>query len=63
MLRPYRVPLGHGREIVLRLSPETAAREYPDASELKLGPEPVTPETPKPRRKPRGTGAKKTETD
>lgn len=47
-LKPYRVTVGRGRQAVLRLSEETAKRLYPDAVELKIGPEPVTPETRKP---------------
>jgi len=44
-LKPYRVTIGRGRQAVLRLSEETAKRLYPDAVELKIGPDPVMPET------------------
>ncbi|WP_066527177.1 hypothetical protein [Corynebacterium bouchesdurhonense] len=56
-LKPYRVTIGR-RETILRLSEETAARAYPDAVELKIGPEPVTPETPKATPRTRKTAAK-----
>lgn len=51
-LKPYRVDLG-GRVTVLRLTEETAKRDYPDAVELKVGATPTTPEQPKaaPRRR------------
>lgn len=37
-LRPYSVPVGSGLEFTLMLSPETAARHYPDAREVKVAP-------------------------
>ena len=45
--RPYRVPVGSGREFTLLLTPETAARHYPDARELKVTPVEVKADKPR----------------
>lgn len=59
ILKPYRVTVGRGRTTILRLSEETVTRSYPDAEELKVGPEPTTPESPKPRTRTRSKTAEK----
>lgn len=59
ILKPYRVTVGRGRTTILRLTEETVERSYPDAVELKIGPEPETPEAPKPRTRTRSKAAEK----
>ncbi|QRP60871.1 hypothetical protein I6J72_05485 [Corynebacterium sp. FDAARGOS 1242] len=46
-LRPYSVPVGSGLEFTLMLSPETAARHYPDAREVKVAPVEVKADKPR----------------
>lgn len=45
--KPFRVTLPNGLTTVLLLTPETAARDYPNAVETKLGPVPVVKDAPK----------------